>query len=265
MFLRYYDIDIARFCEDTGTKKRRTAEGGEIKMRKKIWLCALLMLILLFTACTEPDVPDVTATPEPKVFIPLTDAEGKLLYTVVRGEYWTDGEKSAALLLCQIAKQATGQTVAIESDWVSRDTEVVENDKYEILVGNTNRAESIAAAEELGSQQYLVRTYPETHKIVLLGADDTHTRMAVEAFMTDYLGYSEQTGEASPPAALTIPENLHRLETAVYLPLDKTSQATLVDTVYPTADAVVADIVLTKENYAVDPTGKKGFFRNFGV
>lgn len=151
-------------------------------------LCTLLPCVLLggCTPSEQPDTPDTPVEGTPIAFI----KDGATEYSVVRSDFASNDVSIAAVDLRKALTAATGATVGIASDWVDRGTAVPEGTP-EILVGLTNRQESIEAHAALKETEYTIAVVG--NRIVVVGYDDACTIAAVEAFITDILGYSKQT------------------------------------------------------------------------
>ena len=161
---------------------------------------SLLILVfafcLLLTACGDnSDTPDdasanenttptesVETTPAPPTDISL---EG---YVLVRYEDSQKDVTSGASVLHKKFVEKMGSSVKITTDWIkglAKDA-VVENDDLEILIGPTNRRESKLVAEELiGDSAYIIRKVD--NKIVIIGASEQSTRLAIEKFSELYV------------------------------------------------------------------------------
>ncbi len=136
-------------------------------------LCALLTLCLLFSACGGPRGDDAKDG-SPKA----EEANGELsLYTIVRGDDSGNGVLKAALNLRSAIRQRGGGTLTLATDFA-------ESAPMEILLGPTNRPESLQVQKELdASMQYIIRSVGD--KIVLYAATQNNLYAAVERFVAD--------------------------------------------------------------------------------
>jgi len=150
-------------------------------MQKKLLIPALAALLaLMLTSCGE-DAPavDTTAAPSSTTAAPVT-TEAPLPpnltlgshYTIVRDE---DGG-SLAVAASTALRSALGDAPGIETDWVKKGEEAVFGE-YEILLGATNRPESIALSEGLGRYDYRIKA--EGEKLVIAGGSDVALANAV--------------------------------------------------------------------------------------
>ena len=180
---------------------------------KKILALLLLACLLLLTACgqgaveteltttaTTESITETTAPAEtepPVQDLTLIGADGKTAFTVVRADEADGLTVNIAIELQNALKNTYNAKVGISSD-ISTKREpdgTVINDKYEILVGDTNRPESIAARAELEASDtedtYIICV--KGKKLIILGKNGFATKFAVKLFMEQYLG---RAGEA---------------------------------------------------------------------
>lgn len=160
-------------------------------------ILALLMLLFAFTACQndsdegDSEGENVAALPEDEV-IKLVNG-GISDYVITRGDIAEQSEIDAAILLRNAINDATDAGISISTDWYKKGEEEKIPTK-EILVGQTNREESIAAEAELGEQGYIIRAVGE--KIVILGDSTLGTYRAVEYFINTHIrSYSGEAGD----------------------------------------------------------------------
>jgi len=109
-------------------------------MKKCILSLLLLTAILCLPSCDRTTTEEPDAEPMPTV---------ESIYTIVRGDSSSQEETDGAVRLRNTLEEY-GIKAQLVTDWVKR-TENVEDHRYpnEILFGDTNRAESIAANEAL--------------------------------------------------------------------------------------------------------------------
>ncbi len=100
-------------------------------------------------------------------------------YTVVRSENCESSLVSAATTFRTELSDFCGTNLKISDDWVKKG-ESPDNDSYEILLGATNRAQSIAALEGLNAGDYIIEAVG--NKIIICGGSDKATVAAIEYF-----------------------------------------------------------------------------------
>ncbi|MBR6602799.1 MAG: hypothetical protein IKK94_02155, partial [Clostridia bacterium] len=98
-------------------------------------------------------------------------------YVVVRGENSSEAETKLTTSLRNAINETTGANVGIKTDYY--------NSKYEILVGNTKRQQSIDAATGLGYNDYTIKK--DGNKVVVVGGSDKALSEAVELFMSQFI------------------------------------------------------------------------------
>ena len=167
---------------------------------------SLLLCLTMLLGMTA--VFSVGCTDEPvEEEIPLfTLAEnGQSAYQIVRMDYDPNRIVTMACVALRNAiEAATGAYCEIQSDWVNRG-EAVPTDTLEILVGETNRQESIDAYATLGENEYVIALVGQ--RLVIVGQTEEATEAAVAAFIREYLGYDEASNTYAK-TALAVPETL---------------------------------------------------------
>ena len=123
---------------------------------------------------------------------------GVAVYTVVRGDNCSDEERDAAVKLKKRFQEITGVEIGITTDWEDKNED--NSDRYEILVGSTNRAESAKAAEGLDRLDFVI--CEDGKKIVICGGSPYSIAKAVNSFIAAYL-------EGKTAEQAVIPAGLH--------------------------------------------------------
>ena len=100
-------------------------------------------------------------------------------YILVRPETCENTLLSTAASLRTELTAICGAEVKISDDWVKKG-ESPDNDNFEILLGATNRAQSIAALEGLNAGDYVIEIVG--NKIIICGGSDKATVAAIEYF-----------------------------------------------------------------------------------
>lgn len=218
-------------------------------------LCCLTMMFGL-VAC-KPDAgqngENQGNTPnEPQDATFLFDENGAFRYKVVRPDTNNNVIKQAAVTLRQSLISTFDTEVDISDDWID-DPNMTDEDianLYEILVGVTNRPESEQVHETL--TEYTYKICVVGHKIVIVGSDEKATAQAVQYFVDTYL-----TGNASIDETLSYQGAYepHALDIVLKDKSNGKSNPRIVQTKYPTADVVIADIIPTEDGYAVSNNG----------
>ncbi len=149
-----------------------------MKLRALFTAAAALVVCASLAACGSAtvgeQVGDTTAAAETAAPVETTLklTGGEHAYTVVRDEDFDAVATKAAVELHQHIDKNLGLT----TDWSKPGTEPVFGE-YEILVGTTDRPESIKLAEGLGEHDYKIAV--EGEKLVVVGGSDTAVANAV--------------------------------------------------------------------------------------
>lgn len=150
-----------------------------MKFRAFFAVAAAALACAAMTACNsapaDDAVPSDTTLPavtEPAVSPTLKLTGGENTYTIVRDEDFSKNATSATVAL----HQHLGGGLTLTTDWSKPGSEPAFGE-YEILVGVTDRPESIALAEGLGEHDYKIAV--EGEKLVIVGGSDTAVANAV--------------------------------------------------------------------------------------
>ena len=147
------------------------------KMKKRIIpiLLAIILAILMVSCGEEKSGLEG---------ITLETIENLSEYVVVRSDYTlSKDEIKCATTLRAAIEDSTGVPVGIKTDY--------DNNTFEILVGNTNRQQSIDAAEGLRYFDYIIKR--DGDKIVIVGGSDEALAAAVELFTMEFIDSEKKT------------------------------------------------------------------------
>ena len=143
-------------------------------------IVALVTLTSALSAC-KPDTPanpDQNQNQNKEALALIT--QGLSDYTVIRSDSAITAVRQATADLTTSLSNATGCALTPGTDWVNHG-ESAPSDTPEILVGLTNRQESIDAHAALEKDQFVVAVMGK--RLVLVGYDDNSTVAAVNAFL----------------------------------------------------------------------------------
>ena len=143
-------------------------------------LCLVLTFLLAVTACRKKDG-DKDST-EPGALIAGTAGSE---FSIVYPSRWEDNEMNAATDLKYAFSEAYESIPKMIDDSKP-------DSGYEILIGNTNRAESASVLEGLNDYGWAVRVID--NKIVINAKNNLFLSDAVEHFIATYIGKEEQLG-----------------------------------------------------------------------
>ena len=157
-------------------------------------------------AIEETTQPIVTEAPE-------TEAPGFNLHAefkLCRPDEAADDEVAAIQLLKRGIESSLGFKLSMSTDFTKKGAEV-KPEKYEILVGQTNRADSVSALENLTYYDWTYKIVSE-NVIVIGGGSPEATLTAAKNFLKDLFGYEEDADgnviSAGSDAELKIGTNL---------------------------------------------------------
>jgi len=186
-----------------------------MKHRIPALLCAAVLAFTLAACNSAPSgedtttaepVTETTAAPAPDVVLA---ADGATQYVIVRSE---EGSKAATECAVSLRKymEACGLKPKITTDWEKNPVS-----DYEIIVGETTRcADAGIDIHDLGEEGYTIRAVGT--KLYIVGGSDAATSLAVEKFMTDFMGYTGDPAVASAITSLTVPAGYNETVTQTY-------------------------------------------------
>ncbi|MBR4062179.1 MAG: glycerophosphodiester phosphodiesterase family protein [Clostridia bacterium] len=163
---------------------------------KKLYLL-LLALILVLPACSPAEIPEetsaeaeTTAQPETPVYIVASDKQ--TAYTIIRPDVFDERALQATIALRHAINEQYSVDILINTDWSkeAKDGGTVTSDEtvLEVLVGDTNRAETRDVAEEYSDVKcgYVIKAV--NGKIVIWGTEVATLCSAIEYFIAEMLG-----------------------------------------------------------------------------
>ncbi len=212
-------------------------------MKRLILISLVLAVLLSLTGCTGAgsDTESGTAEPAPETTaVSLLDLSG---YGIV---YPLSASKTVTAQIKAFVSEletAYGVKLPYDSDIDLGGASVVNNDKPEILIGNTNRFESIEAEKELTSvYSYILRV--SGNKVVILGGNEEMTLEALSVFLSQI----KEAGSLAIAEGLSLAED----KTDSVVPPDSAARliASEYSIIFPSASSM-GERVLAK-NFAKD-------------
>ncbi len=177
---------------------------------KKIIACLLAAMAVVSTAaltgCRSEQNPVTTTTrvaattDKTEIKLPSMELSG---YKIIISDKASAEIKKAANEMKSILKQYLSLEIRVANDYVYADSPVDPAAK-EILVGATNRQESLDAQNklaEVGGNKYLIEF--TDNKIVIYGADDKAILFGMRAFLTEFASKSTETGAIPMPVGVS--------------------------------------------------------------
>ena len=179
-----------------------------MKTRLLTLLLSALMILGCLTSCggtaveTTADttiVTEQTTTAETTKPVEMLDliANGATSYSLVRSEEASTEMIQRITELRNQIKAITGASLTYGTDWVKRGTEVPAQGK-EIVIGTTNRPQTIAAQESIREKDFII-TY-DGERLIITGGNDESTMRAIDYFIENYFDVEGKK--------LTVPDNL---------------------------------------------------------
>ncbi len=164
------------------SKKTRISEIIKMKKTRIIALLCLFVLVLSLASCggNKPDAgSDVTTLPTYKTKL----LDGWQNYTIVYPDDASVTISSAFAELRSVINEKYGVSLPVKSDF-KLPYEELPVGTLEILIGETNRPESIAVREAIKSNDYVIEL--SSNRLVIVGGSEEATAEAV-AHVIDYL------------------------------------------------------------------------------
>lgn len=157
------------------------------RIRAFTYILCLVLLLLVMISCdgekpktTTTEVAQVETTVATTEVEPICIAGGESAYLIVRAEVPSDTVKDVCIAFRHDFVEAFGQQIMIGTDWVRRGEEPPAM-ADEILVGPTNRQESIELAQTLAEGTYRIKVFDR--RIVVCAASDWMLEYAIEEFL----------------------------------------------------------------------------------
>ena len=158
---------------------------------KKIFalLCALLLVLFVCMSCKDSTSSgDETITENGSL-----SAEAVAEYVIVRGDMSSEAVTSAAVSIRSKIEELTGVKIELTTDWTKKG-EAIKRYSHEIIIGDTNRAESEVLYAEFDAAEnpmdYIIRK-SENHFVIALS--DEAAAETAEIFVNSFLIKSDDT------------------------------------------------------------------------
>lgn len=169
-----------------------------MKSKILILLAALLLASVTFISCNSSgtgsagtsgsvsDEEQTTTESGATSDAPVNIIENNLTeYKIIRPDLTSEAVQNAAINLKNVLNEQYSISIPILTDFEGRNFNVADRYKYEIIVGNTNRDESISAIESLRYDDFII-TLSGT-RVVITGGNDEATAKAVDYFIENYV------------------------------------------------------------------------------
>ena len=172
-------------------------------MKKLLTVAAVVLLAVGLISCKEQETPPAAeSTPQIQLY-----ADGATEYKIIRSQRSSANVKKIMATLHEDLKNQLGAGPQVGDDWVKDESEIGE-DACEILLGDTNRPESIALKEELPEgNSYIIAV--EGKRVIIVASNDTVLASAADVFFREYVQTNAQGGNLALPADLKIVKTLN--------------------------------------------------------
>ena len=133
--------------------------------------------------------------------------DGVTEYKIIRGQRSSAQVKTIMANLHEALKDRLGSAPLVGDDWV-KDEAMLDEDACEILLGDTNRPESIALKEELPQgDSYIIAV--EGKRVIIVASDEKVLAEAADVFVKEYVQKNTQDGSVALPADLKLVKTLN--------------------------------------------------------
>lgn len=168
-------------------------------MKKRI-ITLLVCIMLLLSSCSGDVIDPIVTMPQEELpTSEITEAPSSITlagYKVIRSQ-----KASNAIVTAAVEFKKTLESVAdgltIGDDWYNKNAGELPAEALEILVGDTNRPESIALKETLLADDFAIKYFPESRRLAIIGGDDESTMKAIAHFLEYCLQGSEIASDLS--------------------------------------------------------------------
>jgi len=163
-------------------------------------LTALGAALFLLSSCSKNTPPEQTETSavvteaietEPAREVYTIASDGASNYSIIRSEDMDTDSLKSLITLRKSINEKYGISLTIDSDWSkdNKENNTVTSDKSvcEVLVGNTNRAETRDVAEEYSTVKYGYVIKAVNGKVVIWGSEDATLTYALNYFTENLL------------------------------------------------------------------------------
>ncbi|MBR2906444.1 MAG: alkaline phosphatase [Clostridia bacterium] len=167
-------------------KKAKT----NLRVRALALSLVFLLLLSLLSGCkgggTDPSTnpPESTAPETEPVLLNLIQ-DGSTEYKIICAENASEEIQARTLALHSELLSRTGVSFGISTDFYNHYKDTLPEKACEILIGDTNRAESAEMKALIGEREFVIAE--KNDRIVILGGSEEKTLEAVDYFLENYL------------------------------------------------------------------------------
>ncbi len=155
-------------------------------MKFKRFFALIICLMMLMTSCSDDVLDPIVTMPQEELpTSEITEAPSSISlsgYKVIRSE-----KASAAMVSSTVEFKKTLEAVAdgitIGDDWYNKNAGEIPAEALEILIGATNRPETAEVMEDLLADDFVIKYFSESGRIVICGGSDEATMKAMDHFL----------------------------------------------------------------------------------
>ena len=161
-------------------------------MKKRVFVTFISLLLLIttvITGCNNSNVEEITSSDtvdtEISDTLNIVNADGSSEFKIVYAFFGDKALTSTVNLLLQRMNNKFSSNIEMVSHTANGESGTVENDTFEILIGQTNRKQSKEALKDLSKGEYIILA--SGNKLVITGTTNEAIVEAVNVFMEKYV------------------------------------------------------------------------------
>ena len=167
-------------------------------MKRRYWLSCIsviLLVTILITGCNKKNndenfTSNDTVNDELSDSLTIISSGGKSEFTIVHALFGDKALTSTVNLLQQRLNNNFSSDIKMVSHTANGEMGTVENDTFEILIGQTNRKQSKEALKDLSKGEYIILA--SGNKLVITGTTNEAIVEAVNVFMEKYVANADK-------------------------------------------------------------------------
>lgn len=166
-------------------------------MKKRVFVTFISLLLLIttvITGCNNSNVEEITSSntvdTEISDTLNIVNADGSSEFKIVYAFFGDKALTSTVNLLLQRMNNKFSSNIEMVSHTANGESGTVENDTFEILIGQTNRKQSKEALKDLSKGEYIILA--SGNKLVITGTTNEAIVEAVNVFMEKYVANADK-------------------------------------------------------------------------
>ena len=166
-------------------------------MKKRVFVTFISLLLLIttvITGCNNSNVEEITSSDtvdtEISDTLNIVNADGSSEFKIVYAFFGDKALTSTVNLLLQRMNNKFSSNIEMVSHTANGESGTVENDTFEILIGQTNRKQSKEALKDLSKGEYIILA--SGNKLVITGTTNEAIVEAVNVFMEKYVANADK-------------------------------------------------------------------------